>query len=69
MNGTCSQIDDLGPFCSEVLSVNRTYCSQIGRLDYFSTHSHFVPKLRWPLGIRQTIGLLGRVQFGGMSLS
>ena len=40
-------------------------------LDHFSTHSHFVPKLRWPLGMRQTIRraqtCLG--EFGGMSLS
>ena len=36
MNGThCSQIGQLGPFCSEFLSVNGTHCSQIGQLRPF----------------------------------
>ena len=36
MHGTnCSQIDKLGLFCSEFLSVHGTHCSQIDKLGLF----------------------------------
>ena len=36
MHGTlCSQIDNLGLFCSELLSVHGTHCSQIDDLGLF----------------------------------
>ena len=56
MNRThCSQIDNLGPFSSEFLSVSGTYCSQIAHLgtnlglfssEFLSVNmEHIVPKL------------------------